>query len=72
LNAKQGAFVGALKQFSNGKATPYVLRIFLLKNIHFRDEIRDCIRIVEKTRSAQSVNLVNIAKKWANEIGVFF
>ncbi|KAI6183734.1 Tetratricopeptide repeat protein 26 [Aphelenchoides bicaudatus] len=58
LAAKLGSFVGALKQFAIGKATI--------------EEIRECIQILSKSKSPQAVNMVSVAKKWANEIGVFF
>ncbi|KAI6197269.1 Tetratricopeptide repeat protein 26 [Aphelenchoides besseyi] len=58
LSAKQGSFMGALKQFANGKATI--------------DDIRDSIRMLEKTNSSQLANMINAARRWGNEIGIFF
>jgi hypothetical protein len=59
LSAKQGAFVGALKQFANGKATV--------------ENMRECIKLMEKkSRVPQVSNMITTARKWANDIGVFF
>ncbi|KAI6182027.1 Tetratricopeptide repeat protein 26 [Aphelenchoides fujianensis] len=58
LNAKQGSFMGALKQFANGRATV--------------DDIRESIRLMEKSRTPQVVNMITVARRWGNEIGVFF
>ncbi|KAI6218347.1 Tetratricopeptide repeat protein 26 [Aphelenchoides fujianensis] len=58
LSAKQGSFMGALKQFANGRATV--------------DDIRESIRLMEKSRTPQVVNMITVARRWGNEIGVFF